>query len=179
MTITKDVLSKYSGKANVFIETGTHTGKTTELAASLGFRTVYTIELSEQFYHAAKKKFASNPHIHCILGDSAEQLIRILPNIDEPVLFWLDGHWSMGDTARGEKAVPIYEELAAIARHHIKGHTILIDDLRLMGNQDEPIEDWHEISLEETKRRCLEINPEYKFSFEDGHIPNDILVVQI
>jgi hypothetical protein len=179
MTITRDVLSKYRARANVFIETGTHIGNTTQLAASLGFRTVYTIELSEQFYRAAQKKFASNHHVHCILGDSTEQLMRLLPGIDEPVLFWLDGHWSMGDTARGDKAVPIYEELAAIADHHVKNHTILIDDLRLMGNQDEPIEDWHEISLEETKRRCLEINPEYKFSFEDGHVPNDILVVQL
>jgi hypothetical protein len=179
MTISKDVLAKYKNKANVFIETGTHIGKTTRLAVELGFKQIYTIELSESFYNSAAKMFRKNSNVKCILGDSSEKLHFILETLNEPALFWLDGHWSMGDTACGDLAVPIYKELSAIANHHIKTHTILIDDLRLMGDYNEPIKEWHKISLDETKRRCLQINPQYKFSFENGHIPNDILVVQL
>lgn len=178
MTISKDVLSKYAGKANVFIETGTHLGKTTKIAADLGFKHVYTIELSPHFYNSAKKRLEGE-QIHCIFGDSCEQLKLLLPTIDEPIVFWLDGHWSMGDTARGNNPVPIYDELDVISEHHIKTHTLLIDDLRLMGNHEEPIEQWHDISLETTKQKCLNINSEYKFSFEDGHVPKDILVAML
>jgi len=179
MTITRDVLSKYAGRARVFVETGTHIGKTTKIAASLGFDRVYTIELAEHFYKAAERMFSGTPNVRCIFGDSTEKLGEILEELNETAVFWLDGHWSQGDTACGDKAVPLYEELRVIGEHHIKNHIILVDDLRLMGNPDEPIKDWQSISLDSVKERCLQINPEYKFSFENGHVPNDILVAQI
>lgn len=178
MTISKQVLSKYSGLAKVFVETGTHIGKTTELALQLGFQKIYTIELADHFYQRAVKMFARYPQVCCIHGDSQEQLKVILSELNEPAVFWLDGHWSMGDTAKGSNAVPIYEELASIESHHIKNHVILIDDLRLMGNKDEPIAEWHDISIDDIKERCLRINSKYKFSFEDGHVRNDILVAR-
>lgn len=179
MTISREVLKKYSKFADVFIETGTHIGNTTQMAFDVGFKKVYTIELSKHFYDEALKRFASNENIICILGDSAEKLEQILGELDAPAVFWLDGHWSMGNTAKGEKAVPIFEELDVISTHYIKNHTILIDDLRLMENPNEPIKDWMNISLEEVKRRCLEINPLYTFKLEDGHVTNDILAAMV
>lgn len=179
MTISKDVLKKYVKYADVFIETGTHIGNTTKNASDIGFEKVYTIELSEHFYKEALKRFAHNEKIVCIFGDSTEKLKEILNDLDVPAVFWLDGHWSMGNTAKGEKAVPVFEELEAIKNHHIKNHVILIDDLRLMGDVNEPIKEWSSISLQDVKNKCLEINPDYKFSFENGHVQNDILVVML
>src|SRR5690606_33955626 len=177
MTISREVLKKYSKFSDVFIETGTHIGNTTQMAFDVGFKKVYTIELSKHFYDEALKRFSSNENIICILGDSTEKLEEILNELDVPAVFWLDGHWSMGNTAKGNKAVPILEELEVIKKHHIKNHVILIDDLRLMGNIEEPIKEWSSISLEDVKNKCLEINSDYKFSLENGHVPNDIFVV--
>ena len=57
----------------------------------------------------------------------------------EPCLFWLDGHYSAGITAKGEKETPIWEELEHICDHPIKNHVILIDDASLfVGKNDYP-----------------------------------------
>jgi hypothetical protein len=53
--------------------------------------------------------------------------------IDQPALFWLDGHYSAGVTAKGEKDTPIYEELNQILSSKDKGHVIIIDDARCFG----------------------------------------------
>ena len=45
----------------------------------------------------------------------------------------LDGHYSAGETARGEKDTPIHEELAHIFRTGEPGHAIVIDDARCFG----------------------------------------------
>jgi hypothetical protein len=42
-------------------------------------------------------------------------------------VFWLDGHWSAGDTAGEGDECPLLEELATIGPQH----AILIDDARL------------------------------------------------
>jgi FkbM family methyltransferase len=60
-----------------------------------------------------------------VLGDSRD----ILPQLDlsEPTVFWLDGHWSAGDTAGEGDECPLLDELATIGPQH----AILIDDARL------------------------------------------------
>ena len=55
---------------------------------------------------------------------------ELLHDIHEPALFWLDGHYSGGFTARGDKETPVEAELRAILAHPVKGHVILIDDAR-------------------------------------------------
>ena len=75
-----------------------------------------------------------------------EELVRLMVDADmaalaarkagvlEPVfmtaLFWLDGHYSGGETAKGDADSPLREELEAIGRHPIKTHVIPIDDVR-------------------------------------------------
>lgn len=179
MTISLKVLEKYTKYASVFIETGTHIGITTQGAFDVGFKKIYTIELSKHFYDAAVKMFSSNSNIICIFGDSSEKLDEILKELDEPAVFWLDGHWSMGTTAKGKKAIPLFDELEAIKNHHIKNHVILIDDLRLMGDAEEPIKEWSTFTVDDVKSKCLEINENYIFSLEDGHVEKDILVVKL
>lgn len=63
-------------------------------------------------------------------GDSACVLPELVRNLDHPVLFWLDGHYSGGTTAKGMMDSPISEELAAILGSPLKTHVILIDDAR-------------------------------------------------
>lgn len=63
----------------------------------------------------------------------------MLLKINEPAIFWLDGHYSYGITARGEKECPIFEELSSILSSAKYKHIILIDDARYFtGKGDYP-----------------------------------------
>ena len=79
-------------------------------------------------------------NVDIIQGDSGKVFPAILPQIEEPCLFWLDGHYSAGITAKGQLETPIIEELQAIFNHPEKtNHVILIDDARCFtGENDYP-----------------------------------------
>jgi len=164
MTATKGVFKKYSNP--IFVETGTHYGLGIKQALNEGFQKIYSIELDVKLCARAIKMFDDNNGVHNWLGDSGVKLQELLKEINEPVTFWLDAHY--GDTVS-----PLLKELDAIKSHHIKTHTILIDDLR----------DWKvdKIGFDTSvlKEKLLEINKDYKFAFENGHIPNDILAAYI
>jgi hypothetical protein len=112
------------------IETGTYRGDSTELLSRY-FRQVATIELSEQLYERAKRRFEGNTHVTCYLGDSAKVLPLVLPDVDGPILYWLDGHWSGGITA-SESECPLLAEIDVINQSPFSDSSaILIDDARL------------------------------------------------
>jgi len=54
--------------------------------------------------------------------------------INNPTLFWLDGHYSRGDTVKEEKETPIYYELRHILCKEFTEHVIVIDDARNVGS---------------------------------------------
>jgi len=121
-----------------FIETGTYMGTMVEAVLS-SFDRVISIELDAKLARDARKKFARHSHVEIVQGDSARELGTLLRSIHEPCLFWLDGHYSGGPTARGSTETPILEELVAIAEHSVQGHVILVDDARLFtGREDYP-----------------------------------------
>jgi hypothetical protein len=122
-----------------FVETGTFEGDMVR-AVLRDFERIYSIELGEALWKRAKARFAGEPHATLLQGDSARVLGEILPGIDRPCLFWLDGHYSAGETARAERDTPILAELAHIAAHPLRGrHVVLIDDARLFtGSGDYP-----------------------------------------
>jgi len=87
-------------------------------------------------YERARKKFSKFDYISIVQGDSGEVLSVILADIKQPCLFWLDGHYSGGDTAKGRLETPILQELHCVLTHSIEGHVILIDDARLFTGQN-------------------------------------------
>ncbi len=166
--IKRRLLKKFArrGSAKIFIETGTAGGTTIEKLRKF-FQTVFSIEIYKPFADAAKEKFKNDPAITIIKGDSGEVLPRILANIKEPVLFWLDGHYSGGGTGKGITETPIVKEIDSILSHPIKDHVILIDDARCFnGTGDYP-------ELEEFK--TMIINKASELSFE---VIRDIIVLK-
>ncbi len=157
-----------------FIETGSYEGEGIAMAIQAGFPSIYSIELAPFWYHHCKDRFGSVPSVHLFFGDSTKVLEKVLCEVDAPATFWLDGHWSGEGTAQGKTKTPILAELAAIAQHPIKNHTILIDDIRCCGTSD-----FDFIDLEEIIEKILEINGKYKITFEHGTFPRDILVAQV
>lgn len=121
----------------VLVETGTFEGEMARRCAP-AFDRVVTIELDPGYAARARRRLGRFANVEVVEGDSARRLPGVLEGIREPALFWLDGHWSGGDTARGEKETPLLEELAAIAAHGVAGHVILVDDARCLGQGDYP-----------------------------------------
>lgn len=126
---------------SIFIETGTYKGEMLESMKSR-FKKLYSVELGDKLYADAKARFAHDSHIEILHGDSGVVLPQILSQITEPALFWLDAHYSSGETARGTTDTPIMQELKAVLNHPIKNHVILIDDARdFTGKNDYPAAD--------------------------------------
>lgn len=145
-----------------FIETGTYLGETTERVAS-EFDTVYTIELSEEIYKSTKQRLSRLGNVKFLLGDSSKVVDVLSQVIDAPAVFFLDAHFAGGSTAQGEKEVPLYEELSAIAGRP-QPDLIIIDDYRLFGKSGQcgavgsekypPMTyDWRAITLDD----CLDV----------------------
>lgn len=171
-TTTSEVFKRHWNP--VFIESGSCLGDGIENALQAGFTEIHSIELLPSYYQLCCNRFQNNPYVHLYPGDSSVVLNEILEHIDQRATFWLDGHYSWNGTARGDTNTPILAELACIANHHIKNHTILIDDVREFGTVE-----FDFIELEDIIKVIKEINPDYEISYEDGYICNDVLVAEI
>jgi len=137
------------------IETGTYLGEMVE-AQKTRFKNVISIELAADLFKKAQKRFINDKNVHIIQGDSGKVLVNLLNNIKEPAIFWLDGHYSEGITAKGAKACPIFEELDAIFKSDQFNHILLIDDAKdFTGNEDYP-------SIEEITKFIKSKNNKYQ-----------------
>jgi len=136
--VKQEVVKHYAEtyRPNILIETGTFRGEMVD-ACSTVFNRIYSIELSKELFLETSKRFSNQKHVSILQGDSVEILPEILRTIDEPCLFWLDGHYSGGFTAKGDKETPIVQEVMSILNHHIDRHIILIDDARCFNGQND------------------------------------------
>ncbi len=112
-----------------FVETGTFEGGTTKWAAQR-FDKVATIEASRALYDRARETLRSLPNVEAILGDTRTELERIVQRLTAPAIFWLDAHWSGGDTHGEGEECPIQHELDVVLGATPE-HLVLIDDARL------------------------------------------------
>lgn len=148
---------------NVFIETGTYLGEMIDAQKGY-FKKIISIELGEDLWLRATIKFKEYKHISIKLGDSGKILHRVMEEVTEPAIFWLDGHYSEGITAKGELECPIIEELGAIFCTSKLNHIILIDDARYFkGENDYP-------TIEQLVQYVYSKNPTYNLSVEDDII---------
>ena len=118
----------------ILVETGTYMG---DMIAAMknDFDHIYSIELSEQLHEKARQRFAGCERIHLLHGDSGVELGKLIGQLGGPTLFWLDGHYSGGITAKGDKETPIHEELLHVLGDTEADHVILVDDARCFGNR--------------------------------------------
>lgn len=162
--VKQKTIKAYRDTYKIFtlVETGTYLGDM--VAAQLNnFSRIISIELSKDLYERACIRFRKNSNVQLLQGDSGKVLHQLIDTLKEPAFFWLDGHYSAGLTARGEKICPIYEELDAIFKHDI-GHVILIDDAAdFKGEHDYP-------TVAELEAYIKTKKPAYHLSIEDNII---------
>jgi hypothetical protein len=109
------------------VETGTHLGRGARLLAQV-FPSVVTIELSPTLAAQARINLADLPSVTSLEGHSAE-LLPSLVDASTPTYWFLDGHWSGGDTAGEGDNCPVARELQIISEGHIDD-VIVVDDAR-------------------------------------------------
>lgn len=124
------IFEKYEIPGALWVETGTFHGSTTEFLAGRSPH-VHTIEPSTDLYNAARERLRDQ-NITFYNGVSEDVLPRLLPNLSGDINFWLDGHYSAGETFKGEKDCPVEDELRAIEENlgNFNKISILIDDVR-------------------------------------------------
>ena len=128
---------KRNGYPNAtWVETGTYLGETTSFL-SKSARKVFSIEPEPALFSNAKLLFEKHKKVEIMYGASEDILPDLLPRINGDVNFWLDGHYSMGITFKGERDTPIIQELAAISDNfsHFDKICVLIDDVRCFNPQ--------------------------------------------
>lgn len=179
----KDDFKKYK----TFVETGTYMGGTV-INMDPFFEKIYTVEITPKYHHFAKENYSkyvweaekhgikTDNQVQFLLGDSDEVFRQLLPTLNGPAIFFLDGHWSCEDTGHGKKHVPLLEELTHI-NSLFKGKAILIiDDFRLFETDTDV--DWKDINktavLNILKDRITEV-----YHLDSVCAKNDRLIVHI
>jgi len=185
-TLFKDLKDKYD--LNTFVETGSYMGDGIQMALDARFENIYSIEISEKYYNICKNKFQKYDNVNILKGDSAIMLYdsELHDNINDcRCLFWLDGHYSGGDTGKGKFWSPLIEEIKGINTLNDNNHIILIDDLRCWNKEDVNFNHYN-FNENDLKNQILEINKNYRFKKVDGYIndsgrvlKDDILIAYI
>lgn len=115
----------------LFVETGTFKGDTVAQVHSY-FSSVLSIELSDELYQEATRRFKGLAHVRVVHGNSAEKLQELRREYEgKSTLFWLDAHWCVATGTAGELSqCPLLGELEAIGSLEANS-VVLIDDARL------------------------------------------------
>lgn len=143
---------------DTLVETGTFLGDMV-FAQLPNFKKIYSIELGIGLYKKAVARFKKYPQVTLLQGDSGVVLNDIIKRLTAPAIFWLDGHYSAGITAKGDKESPIFEELKAIFAFEVR-HILLIDDARLFnGTGDYPsIKELSDFIVTQRPNATIEVN---------------------
>ncbi len=175
LNLLNDDYKKYS----CFIETGTFRGDTILNMEPL-FDKLYTIEFGVNYYNYSKNRY-NGDKINFILGDSSIVFESLLPTINDKSIFFLDGHWSSGDTGKSTKDCPLNEEITHINNLFKNEAIIIIDDFRLFGldkSSGKLSEDWSDIN-KENLLNILKDRVTRVYHLPANSLPDDRLIIHI
>jgi len=152
--------TKWRGLKTLFVETGTNYGNGIYTALNCGFERALSVEINPILHEQNLQKYANYDNVKLFLGDSKDVLPEMLKLVNEPAFFWIDAHHSSGD--------PAFHELEILKTHHIKTHTILIDDIpvHFPGDLKHGLE-----------KMILEINPAYRIEYANNAFAQDYILV--
>lgn len=123
-----------------YIETGTGEGACLSHALKFNFNLLYSVEIYQQIYDLAIKKFENNHNCHILKGNSFEVLPSVLNQVEGNCLFFLDAHFPGADfhyetytsVSDYNTRLPLKKELDAIkSNRDISKDVFIIDDLRV------------------------------------------------
>ncbi len=131
-------ITRHSTPDTTWVESGTYLGSTTEALARKSKR-VLSIEPSIELHNKSQERLSAIENIELFNGSSEDLFDFACTQVSGSVSFWLDGHFSGGETFKGEQDCPIEHELAVISRHMSAYDLVCvyIDDFRLFRDSHE------------------------------------------
>jgi hypothetical protein len=113
-------------RLTTLVETGTYYG---EMIAAVGkhFQRIYSIELDARLAKLAQQRFCGNARVEIIEGDSQKVVPRLLQQINEGCLWWLDAGYCgwIGELGNPNR---LGSELNSILSDRRFPHIVLMDD---------------------------------------------------
>jgi hypothetical protein len=163
---------KFKKITNKFIETGSYLGDGIQLAIESGFDEIFSIEVSDKHVKLCQNRFQNYDNVKILKGDSMYELPKLLEEYkNEKFTYWLDGHYSDGDTGKGDKDFPIINELESILKRSVTGEIIYVDDMRILRNLNS------EVNLENIISVIKKYKNNFKISYEDSTLHSGDLVI--
>jgi len=128
MPIAADVLKCFVNP--VFVETGTFRGGGIMTALSVGFERAYSADIDTRATRATRRICDQEglSNVELFTKPSPLFLGEVIPQITEPITFWLDAH--PGGYDLNPDNCPVWDELKVISKLCQVPYTILIDDMR-------------------------------------------------
>lgn len=126
--------------ADTFFETGTGFGLGVQVARTLPFKSIISVEILPDVVERLRPAFATDGRVQLLLGRSIDIMPQVLPKIPGNIIFWLDAHFPGAHQGvknfDAEKDIdtrlPLERELSLIRQLRPgKRDVILIDDLRI------------------------------------------------
>lgn len=120
----------------IYVESGSCTGESINRALNAGFKRIKSVEYHEPFYRHCIQRFKGKP-VELFLGKSTDVLERMLADVYEPAVIFLDAHPAGPQTGGHEELMAgdpsfhqhniLQTELKIILEHR-NNHLIIIDD---------------------------------------------------
>lgn len=126
--------------ADTFFETGTGFGFGVQVARTVPFSRIFSVEIVAAEVERLRPAFSSDPRVQLLIGRSIDVMGQLLPRIPGNMIFWLDAHFPgahhhlQGYDAEKDldTRLPLEKELMLIKQLRPgKRDVILIDDLRI------------------------------------------------
>lgn len=172
----RNLLAEYPNE--VYVESGLWRGDSIQTAMDAkSFNEYYSIEIDPENITFAKNRFdlfrKPKQNLHLILGDSAEMLWSVIRNIDTPMTFFLDSHYSLLEgEVKGKNPFPLLAEIAQIARHPLADKcTILIDDILVLTHPN--VTGWTRDTIED---ELMKINLYGDFTYISNPVVENFLI---
>lgn len=169
-----------------FIETGTGNGNGVQEAIdTTNFLFFYTMDVFNGSGSNVHERFASNPNVNILKGDTGVDLDDILTNINLPATIWLDAEFPSYSSSKFyyDKGItaqisPLLNELNQIKDHYIKTHTILINNIYIVCEMFSSI-----YTLTDIENAIYAINDNYIIEYvnggNDSNRPKNVLYAYI
>jgi hypothetical protein len=122
------------------VETGTYKGQTTQALAHMSPK-VYTIEIRPDYQRIAMERCADCKNIEFLLGSSVDHFPRILKEVNNDALFFLDAH------GEGSKFCPLWLELEMIAAARLRPKAIVIHDFQSPDHPEFTFDSWNGMAI--------------------------------
>ena len=151
----------------IFIETGASMGGGIVQAIEAEYQIVKSVEAKDDYFQHCVNNFHTDSRVSLYHGLSKDNLEKMLSDVKEPAVFWLDAHVSGSNSAgyedwleKGEESdyaqhKALMAELSIVLKHR-NDHVVLVDD-------QNGVHETTKIYID----MFLSVNPKYKFYFYD------------